>query len=341
MSYCVVVQPISGAGLRLLREAGLTVYVAADPSLAVLRPHLADARAVITRNVGFSAEAMDVAPRLRVIGSHGTGVDAIDRAAARARGIAVVNTPGANTQAVAELAFALILACAKSLTVADRATHAGDFGFRYRQNTFELSGRTLGLVGFGRIARCVASFGQAFGMRVAAFSRHASEAEMAGANVTCAPDLDALCAAADVVSLHTVPTGEALFDAARFARLKPGALLVNTARGALIDETALAETLRSGHLAGAGLDVYAAEPPAPDSPLLSAPNLVLTPHIGGSAREALDRTAVEVARQVLCALRGERPAHLVEPGSVGPSPRLALDERSAPGCLASVTPEGA
>ena len=146
---------------------------------------------------------------------------------------------------------------------------------------------------------------------------------MVAANVTPAADLDVLCVSADVVSLHTVPAAGALFDAARLARLKPGALLVNTARGALIDEADLAEALRSGHLAGAGLDVYAAEPPAPDSPLLSAPNLVLTPHIGGSAREALDRTAVEVARQVLCVLRGERPAHLVEAGSVGPAPGLA------------------
>jgi D-3-phosphoglycerate dehydrogenase len=333
-------QPIAEAGLRVLRGAGLSVHVAAGSSLAVLRPHLANARAVITRNAGFSAEAMDAAPRLRVIGSHGTGVDAIDRKAAWARNIAVVNTPGANAQAVAELAFALILACAKSLTAADRATHAGDFDFRYRQTTFELSGRTLGLIGFGRIARRVASFGQAFGMRLTAFSRHASEAEMVNANVTPAVSLDALCASADVVSLHTMPTGEALFDAARLARLKPGALLVNTARGALIDESALAQALRSGRLAGAGLDVYAVEPPAPDSPLLSAPNLVLTPHIGGSAREALDRTAVEVARRVLCVLRGDRPAHLIDAGSGGPSPGSANDEGPATGRLAPASPEG-
>jgi D-3-phosphoglycerate dehydrogenase len=311
VSDCAIIQPISDAGLDLLRRAGLSVHVAADPSLDALRPHLAEARAVITRNAGFSAAAMTAAPNLRVIGSHGTGVETIDLAAARARGIIVVNTPGANAQGVAELTFALILASAKVLLAADRAVRGGDFGFRYRQESIELAGRTLGLVGFGHVAQHVARLGHAFGMEVVAVSRYADEAAMAAHDVSRAADLDALCAAADVVSLHTVPTEGVLFDGSRLARLKRGAIVVNTARGSLLDEAALATALRSGRLAAAGLDVYAVEPPGPESPLLTAPNLVLAPHIGGSARESLERTAVAVASDVLRVLNGEEPRHPV------------------------------
>ncbi|MEY4679098.1 MAG: hydroxyacid dehydrogenase [Alphaproteobacteria bacterium] len=296
---CVVLQPIAETGLARLRAAGLVVHVAARPELEGLRPVLSAARAVITRNAGFSAEWIAAAPRLEVIGSHGTGLDAIDLPAARARGIAVVNTPGANAQSVAELAFALMLACSTSLLAADRAVRAHDFGWRLRARTVELSGRRLGLLGFGAIARRVARIGLAFGMEVAVLSRHAGPAELASHGVSAARDLPALLAWSDVLSLHAVPSGPPPIDAAAFARMKPGAILVNTARGALVDECALAAALAEGRIAAAGLDVFSPEPPRPGSPLFSAPNLVLSPHIGGASREAMDRTALAVAGAVL------------------------------------------
>ncbi|WP_342363729.1 hydroxyacid dehydrogenase [Terrarubrum flagellatum] len=313
MIDCVITQPIHEEGLALLNAAGLTVHVAADPGLMTLAPHLADARAVITRNAGFSAAMLTAAPRLEVIGSHGAGVDAIDLSAAEARGIIVVNTPGANAQSVAELAFALVFACAKMIVPADRAVRADDFSFRYRQTSFELQGRTLGLVGFGAIGRRMAGMAKAFGMRVAVCSQHASAEDLAECGAESL-SLDALCAQADIVSLHGLPRDAARFDAARFTRMKPGAVFINTARGALVEEAALAQALVDGRLAAAGIDVFATEPLDRQNPLLAAPNLVMTPHVGGSTEEALARTAREVAGDIVRVLRGESPRNPVTSG---------------------------
>ena len=299
---CLIVQPIAEAGLRVLRQAGVVVHVASDTRMETLRSHLATARAVITRNHGLSAAELEQAPNLRVIVSHGTGVDAIDRMMAERRDIPVLSTPGANAQAVAEHTMALMLACAKSVVEADRSVRAADYGFRYRQRTVELSGRVLGLIGYGRIARRVVQLARAFGMEVVGNSRHVGAAEMRRDGVRCEQDLDRLLAKADVVSLHALPGREVYLDAERLALLKPDAILVNTARGSLLDENALASVLREGRIAAAGLDVFQEEPLAPDSPLLRCPRLLLTPHIGGSAAEALDRTAREAACRVLEAL---------------------------------------
>ena len=302
MTDCLVVQPIAAVGLDLLRAAGLSVHVATDRSLAAMTPYLATAQAVVTRDAGFSAEAIGVSPRLRVIGVHGTGTNAVAKDVARDRGIAVVNTPGANAQSVAELTLTLMLACAKRVVDADAAVRRGDFAYRYRQQSHELSGRTLGLVGFGHVSRKVARLALAFDMTVIGWSRSAAADEMAAHGIRRVDDLDALCAASDVVSLHGIPGPVPLFDAARLARMKPGAILVNTGRGGLLDEAALIEALKGGRIAAAGLDVFAHEPLPADSPLIGAPNIVFSPHLGGATHEALERTAVEVARKVIAAL---------------------------------------
>jgi phosphoglycerate dehydrogenase-like enzyme len=299
---CVIVQPIAEAGLAILREAGLRLHLAARPDFAELAPALASTVAVVTRNAGFPAAAIAAAPRLRVIGSHGAGTDAIDRAAAEARGIAIVNTPGANARSVAEFAIGLMLAAARRIVDADRAVRAGDADFRTSGTGHELHGRTLGLIGFGHVARHVAPLARAFGMTVVGFSQAAGAAAMAEAGVRRIDDLGALLAAADIVSLHASGGRGILLGANEIARMKPGALLVNTARGSLLDETALAAALQEGRLAAAALDVTTIEPLPPDSPLLRAPNLVLTPHLGGSTAAALDRTAAEIARRVVAAL---------------------------------------
>jgi phosphoglycerate dehydrogenase-like enzyme len=230
---------------------------------------------------------------------------------------------------VAELAFALIFACAKRIPSADQAVRNGDFAFRYRRTSFELQGKVLGLVGFGRVARRMAVLGRAFGMEVVVWSRHASADEVDREGGRPLPTLDELCANADILSLHALPQAAPLLDGPMLARLKPGAIVVNTARGALVDEAALAAALHSGRLAGAGLDVFTAEPLDMWSPLFDAPNLVLTPHIGGSTWESLERTACAVAQDVIRVLRDEPPLNPVTGASLahemGKPPRRVAD----------------
>lgn len=313
MTACLIVQPISEPGQIILREAGLDVVEAPAPETEALSPYLDRAIAVVTRNAGLDAAAIAAAPNLKVIAVHGTGVDRVAVAAATARGIPVLNTPGANAESVAELTFALMLAAARRLVAADAAVRAGDAGFRYRQFGVELAGRKLGLVGFGSIGRAVARRALAFGMTVSVTSRHADPVELAALGVTPEPDLDRLCADVDILSLHGVPGPKPIIDAARLAAMKPGAMLINTARGRLVDEAALAAALHAGQLGAAALDVFADEPPATDHPLLSAPNLIVAPHLGGATQEALDRMAIGAAQGVVDVLAGRRPAHCVNP----------------------------
>lgn len=301
---CVIVQPIDETGVALLRAAGVTVDHAPGTSLSDLAPLLATADAVITRNEGFSAEAMALAPRLQVIGSHGTGVDSIDLNAAQARGIAVVNTPGSNARAVAEHALALMLAAARLLPQADQEIRKGNFNWRLGPagRGIELSGRQLGLWGYGHIARHLGRIAQGIGMQVLALSAHATDAELAAGGARRAQDANELLAESDVLSLHGIPGLAPLLGPEQFMRMRQGAILVNTARGALLDEAALVDALKSGHLRAAALDVFTREPLPATSPLIDCPNLILTPHIGGITAEAMQSTAEDVAMAVLRAL---------------------------------------
>jgi D-3-phosphoglycerate dehydrogenase len=200
----------------------------------------------------------------------------------------------------------------KRVLDADRAARAGDVDFKYRADLRELSGATLGLVGLGRIARRVAHvLGVGFGMRVLGYARRPTEV----VGIERVETLEALLAASDVLSLHVpaTPATVGLIGARELALMRPGAILLNTARGVLLDEVALAAALAAGHLGGAGLDVFAREPLPPDHPLAASPRVVLSPHVAGSTLEAARRTAVDVAQQVVAALRGERPRHLVDP----------------------------
>jgi D-3-phosphoglycerate dehydrogenase len=302
LTDCLIVQQIAPAGVALLRDAGLVVHEAATTDLGALLPHLATVRAVVTRNHGFPAGAIAAAPMLRVIAVHGTGTDRVDRRAADARGIAVVNTPGSNAQSVAEHALGLMFASARALPAAEAALRRGDWGFRDRGRPMELAGKTLGLIGLGAVAKALVPLAQGIGLSVMAVSEHATPQEMSALRVQQAGSLADLLCRSDVVSLHGLPSAAPILDAARIAAMKPDARLINTARGRLVDEAALAAALQSGHLGGAALDVFAEEPLPRDSPLLRAPNLILTPHIGGMTQEARRRTALAVARAVLVAL---------------------------------------
>lgn len=240
---------------------------------------------------------------LRVVGRSGVGLDNIDLAAAEERGVRVVYAPGASAISVAELTIALLFALLRSLPEADRSTRAGRWE-RARFVGAEAHGKTLGVVGFGNIGRAVARRGAALGMRVLYAdplgprpSAPEVPAEEAG--------LTELLERSDIVTVHVPLRDETrgLIGAEAIGRMRRGAFLINTARGGIVDEAALLAALRSGHIAGAGLDVFESEPPA-GSPLLAEPGVIALPHIGASTREAQERVGVEVARRVVAALAG-------------------------------------
>jgi D-3-phosphoglycerate dehydrogenase / 2-oxoglutarate reductase len=312
----LLVQPIHPDGIARLEGAGIDVALASAPDMGTVAREIEGATAVITRNAGLDRRAIEAAPRLKVIGNHGVGLDPVDVARATELGVCVVSTPGANAQSVAELAVTLALAVAKQVRSGDAATRAGDFGFKYRSAIRELHGRVVGVIGFGRIGRRTAAILTAgFQMRPVVYAPSASDGAIAEVGGQRAHTLTELLERSDVVTLHVPLRDDTrhLLGAAELARCKPGAILVNTARGGLVDEDALAHALRGGRLAGAGLDVYATESMPRDHPLFTLDNVVLTPHVGGSSLEAAQRTAVQVADQVIDALAGRRPEHLVAP----------------------------
>src|SRR3954463_5636587 len=294
----IVAEKIAPAALALLREEARWTVVGPESVNGSLPEQLEGADALIVRSAGFVDAAMLArAQKLRVIGRAGVGVDNIDVEAATKRGIAVMNTPGANAVAVAEHTFALMLGLARHLTRADATTHAGKWEKKSLQGT-ELRGKTLGIVGLGRIGVEVAKRAKAFGMKVVAHDPFVSTVLVRELGVTLA-SLDEIYKEADYLTLHVglTPQTQGMINAATLAKMKQGARIVNCARGELVEEQALAAALKSGHIAGAALDVFTEEPPKA-SPLLGLPNVILTPHIAGSTFEAQEAVGVQIAMQV-------------------------------------------
>lgn len=271
--------------------------------------------AAIAGAAPYDGSVMDRAPRLSVIARTGIGVDGVDIAAATARGIAVCNTPDGPTISTAEHAVTLILMVAKKVKAAEGSLTTGtSTGYFARHAGIELAGKVLGLVGCGRIARRVGATAEAIGMRVMTFDPYCDPTAIPS-GFAHVPTLDALLGEADVVSVH-VPLSDAtrgMFDAGRFAAMKPGAVFVNTARGGLVDQEALLAALDAGHLAGAGLDVTDPEPLAADHPLLGRDDVVVTPHIASATADGKARILEAAFEQAMTFIRGERPAYLVNP----------------------------
>ena len=286
---------ISERGLALLDATGWFMSL---PSRGALAVELADADALIVRSATrVTAELLGHGPRLRVIGRAGVGVDNIDVEAATRRGILVMNTPGGNAVSVAEHTLALLLALTRSVPQWSAAVHAG----RWEKSGaagIELRGKTLGLIGLGRVGIEVARRAHGLEMDVLACDPYISEKVAREVGAELVP-LAELLARSDFVSLHAAlgPATDKIINAATIGQMKRGARLVNTARGELVDETALAEALRSGRLAGAALDVFAEEPPR-GSPLLGLPNVIATPHVAGSTEEAQEEVGYLIAQQV-------------------------------------------
>lgn len=300
----VATDRVADEGLAPLREDDRFHVIRIDDSRdPEFLDQLRSAAGLIVRSATrVDAAVMAQAPALRVVGRAGVGVDNIDVAAASERGVAVLNAPSGNTVAATELTMALLLSLARKVTEADRSMREGRWE-RSRFQGVELRGRTLGLVGAGRIGSAVAERCRVFGMDVVAYDPHLPPHRIEDLRATLV-GLDRLLEESDVVSLHVPLTDETrgLIDAAALARMKRQAFLINVSRGGVVDETALARALHEGVIAGAALDVYEHEPLPPDSPLLEAPNLVLTPHLGASTKEAQVQVALEVSRGVRAAL---------------------------------------
>jgi D-3-phosphoglycerate dehydrogenase len=314
----LVTDKVSESGLASLRADDRFEIVkiddSTDPAFAEALPR---AHGLIVRSATrVRADLLGQATALRVIGRAGVGVDNIDLQAATERGVAVMNAPDGNTVSAAELTLALILSMVRRVAEADASVRGGEWA-RSRFKGAELRGRTLGLVGAGRIGGEVAKRCRAFGMNVVAFDPYMTVER--AAELRAEPlELDQLLERADVLSLH-VPLTDAtrdMIDADALARMKKGAFLVNVARGGVVNEAALADALESGHLAGAALDVYRNEPLEEGSRLRTAPNLVLTPHLGASTAEAQELVATEISETVRAALADGDLSHALNAPAV-------------------------
>jgi D-3-phosphoglycerate dehydrogenase len=329
----VISDSLPTSAADLLRDAGWTVDARAGRPIDELKHALADADGLIVRSATkVDADLIAAAPQLRVVARAGSGVDNVDLEAASKRGILVLNAPGANSVSVAEHACALMLTLARSIALADAQMKNGRWEKKSLQGA-ELRGKTLGVVGLGRIGREVVRRTRAFEMRIIAHDPYISSQVAADLDVELV-SIDALCERSDFITLH-IPSAsgtERLLNKERLARCKPGVRIINTARGTLVDETALAEAIASGHVAGAGLDVYEQEPP-PDTRLTGLPQVVATPHIAASTKEAQELVGLETATCVREYLRSGVVRNAVNFSSVSAEefkrlqPYLALSER--------------
>ena len=311
MSHTVFVTApkLHPAGVAVLEKHGARVIYldqadSAEEAARIMASEPIDA--VISRTVSLTAAAIQACPTLKVISKHGVGVSNIDVEAASRQGVLVYATPGANAASVAEMAIGLMIAAARRIPSMDRSLRDGHW--HRLQDGRQLDGLTLGLLGYGQIGQRVARAAQALGMRVIAYDP-AFPASNPVPGVERADDLNTLLPRSDVLSLHVplTPGTRGLLDAARLKRLPKGAILINTARGEVVDEAALIEALRNGHLHSAGLDTMEIEPLPAGSPLISLENVVLTPHVGGSTPAALALMAQGAAENVMGHLTGNPP----------------------------------
>ncbi|GBD31678.1 D-3-phosphoglycerate dehydrogenase [bacterium HR33] len=315
----VLADRIDQAGIQLLKQEPEIEVVEVFRNKRDLPGALRDAHALVVRSeTRVTRELLEAAPELKVVARAGIGVDNIDVEAATWRGIAVLNAPAGNTVSAAEHAIGLLLALVRRIPWADRSMRCGEWD-RQRFQGIELRGKTLGIVGLGRIGAHVATLARGFGMRLLAHDPHITEARARelGAELV---SLEELLQRADVVTLHLPLTPETrnLLDAKRLALMKPTAVLINAARGGLVDEQALLEALEKGKLAGAALDVFETEPLPPDSPLRKAERVILTPHLAGSTVEAQERVGIEICRAVREALlHGDLSSAVNVPGISG------------------------
>jgi D-3-phosphoglycerate dehydrogenase len=306
MKRVLVTDTLAESGLDILRAASDVEldYRAGLKGEELLRA-VAESDALITRSgTAVTPELVNAGTRLRIVGRAGVGLDNVDVDACTARGILVINAPTANIMSATEHTMAMLLALCRNIPEAHASVKRGEWT-RSKFLGTELDGKVLGIIGLGRIGTRIATRARAFGMRVVAYDPYIAPtvADKVGATMV---SLDELLAQADVITVHTPLSDETrgLLGAAEIAKMKPGVICLNIARGGIYDEEALAAALNEGKVAGAAVDVYVDEPPGKDHPLVSAKNIILSPHIGANTIEAQDRVAVQTAEMVVDALRG-------------------------------------
>jgi D-3-phosphoglycerate dehydrogenase len=298
----LVCDPVSPKGVALFQQRPEFEVVVLDKRLpeAELVPVVADAAALVVRSeTKVTRAVIAAAPKLRVVGRAGVGVDNVDVEAATQQGVVVMNTPGGNTISTAELTFSMMMALARKIPQANASMKAGEWNRKAFSGT-ELYTKTLGILGLGRIGSEVARRAIAFGMRVLAYDPYLTLSRAKALQVELVEKLDDLWPKVDFLTVHMPMSDETrgMVNAAAFAKMKKGARILNCARGGIVNETDLLAALQSGHVAGAALDVYETEPLPKDSPLRSLPQVILTPHLGASTSEAQDNVGIEVAEAI-------------------------------------------
>lgn len=312
MPHILIAGKLHPAGLALLEStAGVTYTHVEEISEESYQPYLEQADGMVIRTQPMTAESVAKAAKVQVVSRHGVGYDAVDVVALNARGIPLCIVGDVNSVSVAEHAMMQILACAKQLVRSDRAVRNGPWGWRNKLEQGEVSGKTLLIIGYGRIGRHLATMAAAFGMKIVAYDPFLAAKGWPEGQVSCAEDLVTGLKDADFVSVHIPKADKPIIGAAEIASMKRGAIIVNTARGGIVDEAALVDALRSGQIAAAALDVFDAEPPKPDHPLLAFDQVILTPHTAGLTAEAAERMAVSSVQNVLDFFAGRLDPALV------------------------------
>ena len=310
MPHLLVAGKLHPSGLDLLRSAPVTFDYVEEISEPSYQAYLPKADALVIRTQPLSAASIAKAPGLQIVSRHGVGYDAVDVPALNAGGIPLCIVGDVNSSGVAEHAMMLILAATHRLIAADSATRDGDWGWRNGLQTHEVAGKRLLILGFGRIGQKLAGLARAFGMEVHAHDPYIA-ADRWPEGAARATDLAQALAQADAVSLHLPRADRAVLGTAELALMKPTAVVVNTARGGLLDEVALADALRAGRLGGAGIEVFDAEPPAKDHPLFGLDQAVLTPHNAALTVECAERMAIASVQNVLDFFAGKLDPALV------------------------------
>jgi D-3-phosphoglycerate dehydrogenase len=303
MSYFVAVPDnLEESGLAILRANNqIELYAPGKMTREQTIEVLPKAHALIVRSdTKVNAELLNHAPQLKVVVRAGVGVDNIDLNECTNRCIVVMNAPDGNTISTAELAFGLMLSLTRKIPQADASMRAGKWDRKKFMGT-ELKGKTLGIVGFGRVGRALAQRAAVFGMKEIAYDPFVPEDVAKHLGLSLVSDMDDLFAKADIISLHAIVTDETreMINAANIAKMKDGVIIINAARGKLINDADLAAALKSGKVGGAGLDVYEPEPPAADNPLLGLDNVVYTPHLGASTFEAQEAVGAQAAEEII------------------------------------------
>ncbi len=315
MKYKVLIpQDITAPGKDYLKEHGCEIKVLNECSTKNICDNVSDCDAILARTCPYSEEVFACAKKLKVISRHGVGYDNIDMAAAKKYGVKVCYTPEANSGSVAEHTMALLLACAKKIPYMDKLAKNGDWALRNNIRPMEVSGKTIGIIGYGRIGKLVAKKAAlGFDMKVLILRHHPNSGDLPDYVEECFT-LGDIFSRSDFLSLHSPLTKdtEDLVNYDRLKKMKKAAYIINTARGAEVNEDALYRALTEGLIAGAALDVFKVEPPEKDNPLLSLDNVIISPHNAALTKESMDRMGLDAAVGIMEVLNGQTVSWLVE-----------------------------